>query len=351
MSASPTVASSPLRPLTPEVLGAEYLGVRSTRPLLFVVVDTEEEFDWRAPFTRASTSVRAMCHVERGQAIFDRYAIRPTYVIDYCVATQDEGYAPLVEFAQANRCQVGAHLHPWVTPPFEEPVDGFHSYACNLDPDLEMRKLTTLHEAIVSHAGVTPLVYKAGRYGLGTNTLAWLVDHGYDTDASINPTLPPSDDGGPDFRGFDSRAFMMQAGRLLELPLTHGYAGWAGSLKAPLQAIAASSLGERVKAAGILARLGVTNRIMLSPEASTLEEMKAVTRTLLREGLRTFSLTFHSPSLDVGHTPYVRSALQLQQFLDTIDAYCAFFFGELQGLPSTPADFRSKFLAGQAQHS
>lgn len=342
---------APPSPLTPVALGADYRDVRATRPLLFVVVDTEEEFDWRAPFTRASTSVHAMPHVVRGQAIFDRYDLRPTYVIDYCVATQEEGYAPLVEFARAGRCQIGAHLHPWVTPPFDEPVDGFHSYACNLAPALEASKLATLHAAIVSHTGVTPNVYKAGRYGLGTSTLAWLADHGYDTDTSINPTLPPSADGGPDFRSFDSRPFLMHDDALLALPLSHGYAGWAGPLKAPLQAIAASPFGERLKAPGILARLGVTNRIMLSPEASTLEEMKALTRALLGEGLRTFSLTFHSPSLDVGHTPYVRSAGQLQQFLDTIDAYCAFFFGELQGLPSTPADFRAKFVAGQAQHS
>lgn len=337
-------------PLTPQALGAVFHEVRATRPLLFVVVDTEEEFDWRAPFSRASTSVRAMQHVERGQALLDRYGLRPTYVIDYCVATQADGYAPLVEFTGKGRAQIGAHLHPWVTPPFDEPVDGSHSYACNLAPALEAQKLDTLHAAIVSHTGVTPQVYKAGRYGVGAHTVDWLIANGYDTDVSINPTLPPSADGGPDFRAFDSRPFMMRDGRLLELPLTHGYAGWAGALKAPLQALAASSLGERLRAPGILARLGATNRIMLSPEVSTLDEMVALTRSLLRDGLRTFSLTFHSPSLDVGHTPYVRSATQLQQFLDTIDRYCAFFFGELQGLPATPADFRAKFVAGQAQH-
>lgn len=343
--------TEPPRPLTPQALGAAFHEVRATRPLLFVVVDTEEEFDWRAPFSRASTSVHAMQHVGRGQALFDRYELRPTYVIDYCVATQPDGYAPLVEFAREGRAHIGAHLHPWVTPPFDEPVDHYHSYACNLPAPLEAQKLETLHGAIVSHTGITPQVYKAGRYGVGTHTIDWLITNGYDTDVSINPTLPPSADGGPDFRGFDSRPFMMRDGRLFELPLSHGYAGWAGPLKAPLQGLAASRLGERLRAPGILARLGATNRIMLSPEVSTLDEMKALTRSLLRDGLRTFSLTFHSPSLDVGHTPYVRSAAQLQQFLDTIDRYCAFFFGELQGLPATPADFRAKFVAGQAQHS
>ena len=345
------MTSSPRRaPLTPQSLGADYRTVAADRPLLFVIVDTEEEFDWRAPFSRASTSVHAMAHVGRGQTIFDRYRLRPTYVIDYCIATQPEGYAPLVAFAADNRCQIGAHLHPWNTPPCDEPVDGPHSYGCNLEPELAARKLTTLHDAITSHVKVTPTIFKAGRYGVGLRTMDWLASHGYDVDASINPTLPPSADDGPDFRAFDSRPFLCADGRLMELPLTHGYAGWAGALKAPLQAAATTPWGERIKAPGILARLGVTNRIMLSPEVSTLSELQALTRTLLADGLRTFSLTFHSPSLDVGHTPYVRTSAHLQAFLDTIDAYCAFFFGELNGLPSTPADFRAKFAAGQAQH-
>ena len=61
------------------------------QPQLFVIVDTEEEFDWEAPFARANTAVTAMKHVHRVQAIFDRFRITPTYVIDYPVALRPTG--------------------------------------------------------------------------------------------------------------------------------------------------------------------------------------------------------------------------------------------------------------------
>ena len=80
---------------------------RSARPVLLVVVDTEEEFEWDAPFSRANTSVRAMKHVVRAHAVFDRYGVRPTYVLDYPVAVQSEGVRPLRGLFQSRACPSG----------------------------------------------------------------------------------------------------------------------------------------------------------------------------------------------------------------------------------------------------
>src|SRR5262245_33737628 len=104
------------------------------RPHLFVVVDTEEEFDWGAPYERANTSVTAMRHIARCQRIFDRFGIKPIYVVDYPVASQPDGYLPLLEILRDNRCDIGAHLHPWVNPPYDEPLSVRNSFTMNL-PD------------------------------------------------------------------------------------------------------------------------------------------------------------------------------------------------------------------------
>ncbi|OYW83692.1 MAG: WalW protein, partial [Sphingobium sp. 32-64-5] len=50
-----------------------------------LVVDTEEEFDWDAPFDRASRSVTITDAMERGQACFAAAGVRPLYVTDYPV--------------------------------------------------------------------------------------------------------------------------------------------------------------------------------------------------------------------------------------------------------------------------
>ena len=48
-------------------------------PTLLVVIDTEEEFDWSAPFDRNSTQVHNIREQPLAQAILDAHAIRPTF--------------------------------------------------------------------------------------------------------------------------------------------------------------------------------------------------------------------------------------------------------------------------------
>src|SRR5690242_2767748 len=93
------------------------------RSRLVVVVDTEEEFKWSSERSRDSKSVKSLSQINRFQEIADRYGITPVYVVDYPVASQREAYRALEEIHRSGRCLMGAHLHPWVNPPFEEPVN------------------------------------------------------------------------------------------------------------------------------------------------------------------------------------------------------------------------------------
>jgi hypothetical protein len=313
------------------------------RPTLMVVVDTEEEFDWSAPFSREATSVRAMRHIDRAQRLCDAAGVAPTYVIDYPVATQPDGYAMLKQWAEADRCRIGAHLHPWVTPPFDEAVSGPNSFMCNLPAALQRSKLRELRDAIIANTGVMPRVFKAGRYGIGREGVTALRELGITVDVSVNPCMDFGDERGPDFSAFDSRPFWSdQSRQLLEVPCTHGFVGWARRYGLRLRRTVEPL--RRLRGPGILSRCGAVNRVMLSPEGNTYDEMVALTRALLTDGLTLFSLTFHSPSVEPGHTPYVRSQGDLTKFLATIEKYFEFFFGELEGQPSTPERFRQGIL-------
>jgi len=118
----------------------------------------------------------------------------------------------------------------------------------------------------------------------------------------------------------------------------------AGDLGRPLHMMASARALQPLRAVGVLSKLGITNRVMLSPEGNTLDEMKALARTLYDRGLRTFSLTFHSPSVEPGHTPYVRTDADLREFLARLDGFCEFFFRELGGVPGRPQEFRASVL-------
>jgi len=307
------------------------------RPGLFVVVDTEEEFDWGAPFARENVSVTAIAEVDRLQRVAGVYGLQPTYVVDYPVASTPSSASKLAGIAAAGGCRIGAHLHPWVTPPFDEPLVPAMSFGCNLGPAVERAKIAQLTEAIDRNMGVTPKVYKAGRYGFGSTTADTLEALNFTVDASVIPHMDFTGESGPSFMGHTPGPSMFGRSRkLLELPCTTGFVGAARKAGETLHRLASAKVLEPTRAVGILSRTGVLNKVMLSPEGNSLDEMKALTRALYNDGLRTFAFTFHSPSLKPGCTRYVRNESERDEFLKTIDQYCEFFFGEMNGKPTTP---------------
>ena len=52
---------------------------------------------------------------------------------------------------------------------------------------------------------------------------------------------------------------------------------------------------------------------------------------MARRGHRIFTLVYHSPSLEPGHTPYVRSKADLNSFLATIEQVLVFFRDRMGG--------------------
>jgi hypothetical protein len=314
------------------------------RPILLVVVDTEEEFDW-SRFDRRNTAVTAMAELHAAQRVCDAHGIVPTYVADYPVVTQAEGIAPLREILAAGRCVVGAHLHPWVTPPFTEEVCARNSYPGNLGRELEQAKLRRLTDAIAANFGQRPVVYKAGRYGLGPDTYAILEAEGFEIDLSPSPPYDFSADGGPDYSRHDARPFWFDARRrLLGIPNTGAWVGIAGRSAHRLWGLANRPLARAVHAPGVLGRLGVVSRLRLSPEGFALADLRRLTRFLLRRGQRVFAFSYHSSSLKPGCTQYVRTTDERAAFLATMDAFFHFFLRDLGGVTMTPLQLRQRLL-------
>jgi hypothetical protein len=315
----------------------------SGRRSLFVVVDTEEEFDWDAPYSRENVGVTAMRYIDRVQRIFDRFGLKPTYVIDYPVASTPDGYLPLVDIWRDRRCTVGAHVHPWVNPPHDEALGPRNSFLMNLPERLQEAKLRALVDAIGSRFDA-PRVFKAGRYGLSAATVPLLEGAGFEVDTSVCPRHDFSAQHGPSFDSFDSEPFFLTPA-LLEVPCTADYTGWAGPLRQGLHRMASAPAMAPLRAVGVLSRMRASNRIMLSPEGNTFEEMQRLARALVRRGLRAFTLSFHSPSVVPGHTPYVRTERDLSVFLASIERFCDFFFGELDGVPDSHLEYRARLLS------
>lgn len=310
-------------------------------PLLVVTIDTEEEFDWSRPLARANRGVGHAGAIPAAHRIFDRHGVRPTYLVDYAIAGQDAGAGPLRELARDGRCEIGAHLHPWVNPPDDETVTPANSYPGNLPAALERAKLERLTDTIAERLGVRPTVYRAGRYGFGPNTAATLRALGYRVDTSVVPHTEFTADGGPDFAGFADQPYWLDGERrLLEVPLTVGFCGALRSGGKGLYDALRRPPAGRLRLGGLCARLRLIERIRLSPEGMSLRELVRLTDTLLAAGHKVFNLSFHSPSLAPGHTPYVRTQDDHDRFLATLDAYLDHFLGPCGGSAGTLSDVR-----------
>jgi glycosyltransferase involved in cell wall biosynthesis len=317
-------------------------------PILIVGVDLEAEFDWNGPRPRTDNSVQNVREQSLAQKIFERFGVRPIYLVDYAIATEANGYGPLRELIASQTCEIGAHLQAWENPPFAEELSERTSYNHNLPAWLQKEKLHRLTEAIQSNLGVRPTAYRAGRYGVGEE-IAWILRSlGYRIDMSTRPGIDLRRQHGPDFRRVFNRPYWFGSDRdCLEIPLTVGFCGLFSSSLLP-RALTADFYDLLLRPGlrmahgpGYFARLGLLERIALTPEGISFEEMKRLTRRLMKRGNRVFSFNYHSSSLLPGYTPYVRTIGDRDRFLSKIERYLEMFFSELGGVAMTPGEFRA----------
>ena len=233
-------------------------------------------------------------------------------------------------------------MHPWVTPPFEELVCDHNSYAGNLPPRLELEKARRLTDLLGEAFGERPLIYRTGRFGVGPRTADVLRHLGYLADTSVMPGWQPDRKGHWGHWGLTPRPYWCDRERtLMEIPVTGALVGrLARRHGARVAGLAFHPTARRMGLTGTLSHLGLLERIRLSPEGMTLDEGKRLVRTLLADGHRTFVLTYHSPSLAPGNTPYVSSEPERDRFLDWLDGFYSFFREEVGGRPASWREVR-----------
>ncbi len=301
------IADGAYRPPRPtdaqRIVWPEDFGTRFT-----VFVDVEEEFDWTAPLDHRNRATTAMAAFPEAHRRFADHGVALNCMVDHPIATDPASVGILSRIVEDGRSEIGTQLHAWVNPPFEEAATSAASYAGNLPRALEAAKLDTLTTAITAAFGTPPRAYRAGRYGIGPHSFELLAARGYRIDSSVRPGYDYSGDGGPDFSMADAEAY--RDGGIVELPLTTvftGHARWGGSRMY-------NALGRIPKARAVFARAHLLSRIALTPEDMPIAAALEAVAVAAGEGLRLFNLSFHSPSLAPGNTPYVRDAADLKRF-------------------------------------
>jgi hypothetical protein len=276
---------------------------------VLLTVDTEEEFDWRAPFRREGYGLSHLAAIARFQAFCEEIGAHPVYLVDWPVVHDPTAVEIIGDAVRRGTAEVGVQLHPWVNPPFDEEVSERNSFPGNLPPALEAAKFTALRDAIEAAFGTAPLIYRAGRYGLGPATGDLLKQAGIRIDTSVRPLFDYSPQGGPDYSKHPLAPYWVDAERsLLELPVTSTY--W-GPLRQAGPLIHRAQRHIPTVFSGF-SRLNLLERIALTPEGVSIDEALRGIDTLLAGDLPLLVLSFHSPTLAPGNTPYARGEAQVE---------------------------------------
>jgi hypothetical protein len=295
---------------------------------LIVTIDVEED-TWGS-FSAANPTVENIKMIPILQNLFDSYGIKPTYLVTYPVASSSWAVGILSEVMHSGKCEIGAHLHPWNTPPLTEVVNERNSMLKNLPYELQSAKLKALTDKIESAFGTRPRSFRAGRWGLGCETVKTLIENGYVADTSVTPTISWANYGdGPEFPDVKTKPYWLStdggtrtdsSGRsIVEVPATIGFNRWPFEFWQKVYMVLHNERLKFLHPAGIAHRIGLLRKIWFSPEESSARDMITLARVMITNGAQILNCSFHSNSLLPGKGPFVRNAKELEDFYARIE--------------------------------
>ena len=326
---------------------------------LVISVDVEEEGLFSGTYTRRPPGVENVRRLNRLEFITRELGLPLTLLATYPVVRDPSCRDILMAWRDGYLAEIGAHLHPWNTPPFQD-LPFAEPVASDLLPALLVReKLVTLRAAFYEHMGARPLVFRMGRFDLGRQVAALLPELGFRVDSSVVPLrraaggpdhfLAPSDPyllnppgclgterlsaNGPETwlrrtampgalaqRMTDDRnkpVSLQARGLLLEVPLTQ-----VGVFPVSPKAIyRLASKMRRKRCDFLLSAFRHVAVAGIQPAWFPLASMKLATRLHRRRGGKVLTMFLHSSELDPGATPSFRTEAAVNRLVAKIRSY------------------------------
>ncbi len=286
---------------------------------LIVSIDVEEEGLFSGAYPRTPT-VQNLRHLDKLAFLSDRHGLPLTLLTSYAVASDPAARDVLRRWQQERGAEIGAHLHPWSTPPFAdlglpEPV---RSDA--LPPELLRAKFETLLTTLERNFGQRPLSFRMGRWDFGHQVERLLPELGFLVDSSVAPLRHAP--GGPDRFLCPPDPYWLpgrgpQGQRVLEVPITV-VPLWPGlaRLTHALARRLPPKQGER-----LLARFKGVAALGIQPVWYPAPSMRWGARLHLARGGRVLCLFFHSSELMPGQSPQFPDEAAVQALLRKLDRF------------------------------
>ena len=322
---------------------ADFVSMASVNPpRLMITMDVEEEFDWRRPQQGVDWEFNALGGMKTFHSAMSGLGMPVCLLVDYLVAVIPEAADTFRRWAENGEAEIGSQLHCWITPPHADTDPALTSFQCNLESGLERRKIATITDTIENKIGFRPQVFRAGRYGFGPATATILKEMGYKVDISIMPNASYRfEGGGPDATQVPDFPFWLDIERtLLEIPVSRGVIGeWKNSFYRRPWRVFDSPASRFLMLPAVLARLGLLERVTLSPEGQSFEDMVRLVEDQMHWNKSVFCISFHSSSLTPGGSPFVQSDADVQKLIDRTARLVEYLSSKYGFVPSTPLSY------------
>ncbi|HVN87975.1 MAG TPA: hypothetical protein VMW17_24300 [Candidatus Binatia bacterium] len=307
----------------------------ASAPAFVITLDTEPDNEWGRPRVPTTHNAR---FIPRFHELCVTSGLKVTYLMTLEMAEDDYLREYLRPRLRAGECEVGAHLHPWNTPPIVAVTDDdfqHHPYPFEYPVEVQRDKLHTLVTAIERHYGVRPLSYKAGRWGLDGAHAQILDDFGFVADTSVCPGInwgpskgDPRRSGGPDFSRAPHLPYRLSADdvcragslRVWEVPPTIVFYSALGRYLPGVRALYARH--RRVRR--LFDRQHLGSQWLRPYPHMTVARLARVIELARRSGTPVLNCTFHSSELMPGGSPYNRTEASIENLFERLTGFVAY---------------------------
>ncbi len=265
------------------------------------------------------------------QPLFEKYNIRPTYLLSPEVLRNDVCVDLFKSLA--HQADIGAHMHAEFIEPYENwATDNTFIFQSDLDPEIEFEKIKNLTSLFREKIGYFPLSFRAGRFGISRYTLSYLQKLGYLVDSSVTPYMwwwkskgkainflgAPNQPYHPSFSDFRRKG----KAEILEVPITLINPFWD---RCPQMLLKSINPAKKVQTVflNIFLKKYLKPR-WLRPTFSTAKDMLYVTEYLYSKpsgNSIVLCMMFHSNEIVKGMSPYNSSENEVKDFLFRLEGY------------------------------
>jgi hypothetical protein len=316
---------------------------------LAISIDVEEEGLFSGEYARIPPGVSNVAQLKLLEFIPREFGIPLTLLVTYHVARDPAAQEVLKYWREGHGAEIGAHLHPWNTPPFVDLPEPEPVRVGKIPLPVLREKLANLVAAIQEGVGVAPRSFRMGRFDWGPQLESLLPEMGFQVDSSMVPLTQKV--GGPDYFLAPADPFPLPLGAakgtLLEVPVTMvPVCPTTARLAYRLSTAFSKEKGERLRD-----RLHYVLAAGIHPVWFPLPSMKLAVMMHRRRGGRVLNLFLHSTELAPGGNPEVPTEDAVDKLLNKIRRFLNWLkeTGPVQGVTLSELHEMSGLAGGEGR--